>query len=68
MGLGSQQPGRESYLGKWELWMDGAQRAEREAIAQESKLWTDLFQLLIIVSGQMGREREKGGHGATLGP
>lgn len=56
--------------------MDGAQRAEREAIAQGSKLWTDLFQLLIIVSGRWGglgvggREREETREGiwVTLGP
>lgn len=55
--------------------MDGAQRAEREAIAQGSKLWTDLFQLLIIVSGRWGglgvggREREETREGiwVTLG-
>lgn len=68
MGRG-EQPGRESYLGKWELWMDGAQRAEREAIAQESKLWTDLFQLLIIVSGRWGgRDYREEDLRATLGP
>lgn len=66
--MGSQQPGRESYLGRWELWMDGAQRAEREAIAQESKLWTDLFQLLIIVSGRWGGRESREDIGATLGP
>lgn len=41
--------------------MDGAQRAEREAIAQGSKLWTDLFQLLIIVSGRWGGLEWTGG-------
>lgn len=49
--------------------MDGAQRAEREAIAQESKLWTDLFQLLIIVSGRWGgRDYREEDLRATLGP
>jgi hypothetical protein len=47
--------------------MDGAQRAEREAIAQESKLWTDLSQLLIIVSGRWGGRGNREDIGATLG-
>ena len=55
---------------QWELWTDGTQGAEREAIAQRSTLWTDLSQSLVIGHhlGQTRRSRQgEGGRRAWAG-
>lgn len=61
------QPARESFSRQPELWTDGTQGAEREAVAQRSTLWTGLSQSLVVGHHLGQTQRSRQGEGGTLG-